>query len=154
MLRQFTSFLIAVLFANGCAKRTSDFYIDTVHGYLRCNTGLRDVSRAMIEICHEYDIKQLHSKYQEIEHEDDHKVLYGYDTTSYMIPGDKELILDTVAEKGQPLHIKFEMEPGALYSREEIMIELARRIDVLPKANPLKVKTPLEDSDITPEKNL
>ena len=155
MFRQFTAFLIfSLIFAYGCNKHTPDYFIDTVHGYLRCDTGLQDVSKAMIEICHEYGFKQLHSMYQGIGNEDDRKVLYGYVTSSYLIPGDKTVTLETVAEKGQPLHIRFKTESGGLYSQEEIMTELARRINILPDAKALEVKEPLENNKTISENNL
>ena len=87
----------------------------------------------MLEISREYDLKHLRSESQSAD-------AIQYATISYLVPADKELILEIVAEKGQPTNIKFKMEPGGLYSREEVMIELARRINVLPNAKPLKVK--------------
>jgi hypothetical protein len=155
MLRKIATFLILLMvLASGCSKRKPDHFIDTVHGYLRCNAGLRNVDAQMLAMCPDYGFKTLRSEYEGIGHEENHRVLYGYLTVSYLLPGDTTLTIKTVAEKGQPLHARFKLEPGGLYTREEIMIELARRIKVLPKAKPLKAKTPLEDSDITPEINL
>ena len=155
MHRQLRTFLLLVIvLASGCATRKPDNFIDTVHGYLRCNTGLRDVDKTMLAISHEYGFQHLHSKYQGIGHEDNHKVLYGYNTTSYSVPEDKTLTLETVAEKGQPLHVKFKMDTGGLYSREEIMIEIARRIGVLPNAKALEVKHSLPSTKTETKENL
>ena len=148
MLKQLTTYLVlSLVLVNGCAKRKSDSFIDTVHGYLRCNKDLRDIDTAMLEISREYGFQHLHTENQSTD-------AIQYNTTSYLVPRDKELTLETVAEKGQPIHIKFKMEPGGLYSREEIMIELARRIEVLPKAKPLKVKDPLQNNKIVTNSNL
>ena len=138
MFRQITTYLILMLvLVNGCAKRKSDSFIDTVHGYLRCNRALRDINTAMLAISREYALKHLRTENQSTD-------TIQYNTTSYLVPGDKELTLETVAEKGQSIHIRFKMEQGGLYTREEIMIELARRINVLPNAKALKVKQPSE----------
>ena len=140
MLRQLTTFLLFVMvLASGCSKRGPGCFIDTVHGYLRCNKDLRDIDRAMLEIRREYGFQHLRTENQSTD-------AIQYNTTSYLVPGDKELTLEAVAEKGQPTHIKFKMDAGGLYSREEIVIELARRIDVLPNAKALKVKKPLENN--------
>jgi len=152
MIRQLTTFLLLiVLCANGCSKRGPDYFIDTVHGYLRCNAGLRNVDAQMLAMCHDYDFKTLRSEYEGIGHEHGHRVLYGYLTVSYLLPGEKKLTIETVAEKGQPLHARFMLEPGGLYSQGEIMTELARRVNVRPEAHPLKAKPPLADSEITPD---
>jgi len=147
MLRQLTTYLILTLvLVNGCAIRKSDSFIDTVHGYFRCKNASRDIELAMLEIRHEYGIQHLRTENQSTDS-------IKYNTTSYLLPENNKLIVETVAENGPPIHLRFKMEPGGLYSREEIMIELARRINVLPEATPLEVKTPLEDSDNTREKN-
>ena len=148
MLRQLTTYLIlSLVLLNGCAKRKSDFFIDTVHGYLRCNKDMRDIDTVMLEIRREYDIQHLRTENQSTDG-------IQYETSSYLVPGDKELTLEIVAEKGEPIHIKFKMEPGWLYSREEIMIELARRINVLPNAKPLEVKKLLPGRKTVIEENL
>ena len=128
-----TYLILSLVLLNGCAKRQQDFFIDTVHGYLRCNKDVRDINRAMLEISREYNLKHLRAENQSAD-------AIQYHTTSYLVPADKELTLDIVAEKGHPTNIRFKMEPGGQYSREEIMIELARRINLLPNAKPLKVK--------------
>ena len=128
-----TYLILSLVLLNGCAKRKPDFFIDTVHGYLRCTKDIRDIDKAMLEISREYDFQHLRTENQSAD-------AIQYNTTSYLVPADIELTLEIVAEKAQPTHIKFKMEPGGLYSREEIMIELARRINLLPNAKPLEVK--------------
>ena len=79
MIKRSTTFLILMLvLVNGCAKREPDHFIDTVHGYLRCNAGLRNVDAQMLTMCHDYAFRTLRSEYQGIGHEDGHRVLYGY----------------------------------------------------------------------------
>ena len=101
----------------------------------------------MLEIRREYGIQHLSTENQSTDG-------IQYETSSYLVPGDKELTLEIVAEKGQPIHIKFKMEPGGQYWREEIMIELARRINVLPNAKPLEVKKLLHSRKTVIEENL
>lgn len=148
-----TLLLLGIVLANGCAKRKPDYFIDTVHGYMRCNAGLRNVDAQMLTMCHDYGFKTLRSEYKGIGNADNHKVLYGYLTTSYLLPGEKELTIETVAEKGQPLRARFKLEPGGVYSQEEIMTELARRINLLPQTRQLKVKLSSDKSDIETETN-
>jgi len=101
----------------------------------------------MLKMRREYGIQHLRTENQSTD-------TIKYNTTSYLVPGDKELILESVAEKGQPTHIKFKMDPGGLYSREEIMIELARRINLLPKAKPLKARELPQNNTTEIENNL
>lgn len=139
MFRQITTYLILMLvLVNGCSKRKPAYFIDTVHGYLRCNKDMRDIDTAMRAISREYGLKHLRTENQSTD-------AVQYNTTSYSVPSGRELKLETVAEKGRPIHIRFKMGQGGLYTREEIMIELARRINVLPNARALKVKQPSEE---------
>jgi len=118
-------------------KAQADFFIDTTQGYIRCNATVDELSRMLIDMAHTYGFHQAYAKGTTSEAGGPE-----YLTVQYTIPDNKKLTIEAVSEAKQPLNIRFTLENGADYTREEIMIELSRRLGMLPKALPLKLVLP------------
>ncbi len=110
--------------------KKSNFFIDTIEGYIRCDATHSELGRAILNMAHVYEFKHKNSRSRDFGNDESP---IQYSTNTYTIPNNKKLTFNAVAEKGQQLRINIEVEPGAVYTTPDITIELARQLGLLSK---------------------
>lgn len=115
-------------------KSNLDYFVDTTKGYIRCNSDISELGRVLVNMSYMYGFKQEFASSTGF---GSYESPVKYTTTNYIIPENKKLSIEAVAEKNQPLIIQIDLEPGALYSLDEITTELARQLGIFSKATSL-----------------
>jgi beta-lactamase regulating signal transducer with metallopeptidase domain len=126
-------------------KAKINYYIDGVEGYIRCSVTRAESSRAILNMAQVYGFKHESSRGVG---NDESPIQYC--TDNYIIPDNKKLTFETVAEKGQQIRIDISVEPGAIYTIGEIAIELARQMGIFPSTFKPMAKRESNVAEITP----